>query len=149
MAKTLAPVRESKEDSPSRHLVANQEVAELAMRRMEKKHATLVNKVNDQLVERPESPFIGEIVLYKLGEGPGAGRQTAAIVLELLESEGNTTRCVLKVLCNPDRDGTGVLDEANVPYGTGLNEWLPCGPQTHVKDPDLANRVAVGETHDG
>lgn len=146
MAKTLAPVRESKEDSPSRHLVANRDVNEVAMRLMEKKHSKLADTVNTQLVERRESPFIGETVLYRLGEGPGAGEQRPAIVIDLLESEGNTTRCVLKVLCNPDRDGTGVLDEANVPYGTGLNQWLPCDPRIPMKDPDLANRVAVGET---
>lgn len=146
MGKTLAPVRESKEDSPSRHLVANQEVAEIAMRRMEKQHSKLANTVNDQLVERRESPFVGETVLYRLGEGLGAGEQRPAIVIDLLEDEGNTTRCVLKVLCNPDRDGTGVLDEANVAYGTGLNQWLPCDPRIRTKDPDLANRVAVGET---
>lgn len=146
MAKSLVLPSESKEDSPGRHLVANREVNEVAMRLLQKKHATLADTVNAQLIERRQSPFIGETVLYRLGEGPGAGDQRPAIVIDLLESEGNTTRCVLKVLCNPDRDGTGVLDEANVPYGTGLNEWLPCDPRIPMKDPDLANRVAVGET---
>lgn len=143
--KTLGPRPSEAPSRPSSQLGANQEVTQALLERMQKNHASLAGTVNEQIAERRQLPFVGAIVLYRLGEGPGAGEQRAAIVVHLLEGEGDTTRCILKVLCNPDLDGIGVLDEPNVKYGTGLNEWMPNDPRIQMKDPELDDRAPIGD----
>ena len=144
---TLGPLKA--DDSPARpsqQLIGNREVNEKMIERIQKKQESLANTVNKQLVDQRQSPFVTEIVLYRLGEGPSAGEQRPAIVLHLLGDEGDTTRCVLKVLCNPDLDGTGVIDEPNVRYGTELNEWMPSDPRIRMNEPKLKDRVPVGDS---
>ncbi len=75
-----------------------------------------------------------------------SGEQRPAIVVYLCEGEGDTTRCALKVMCNPDKDLVGVMDESNVRHGPGLNEWLPNDPRIQMKDPELESRVPVGDS---
>ena len=139
---TLGPLKA--DDSPARpsqQLIGNREVNEKMIERIQKKQESLASTVNEKLVDQRQSPFVTEVVLYRLGEGPSAGEQRPAIVLHLLDDEGDTTRCILKVLCNPDLDGTGVIDEPNVRYGTGLNEWMPSDPRIRMNEPKLKDRV--------
>ncbi len=143
---TIGPLRANDPPSrPSPQLAGNLEVTEKMLERIQKKQETLASTVSTELAERRQSPFVGETVLYRLGEGPSAGEQRPAIVLHLLDDEGDTTRCVLKVLCNPDLDGTSVIDEPNVRHGDGLNEWMPNDPRIRMKEPKLKDRVPVGD----
>lgn len=144
--KTLGPTKSIAPPSrPSQQLGANEQINARMMEMLRKEQGRLTKAVDMQIADQRQSPFAGETVLYRLNEGPSAGEQRPAIVVCLLEGEGDTTRCVLKVLCNPDLDGIGVMDEPNVKHGPGLNEWLPNDPRIQMKDPELEDRVPVGD----
>ena len=148
--KTLGPVRGMATPSappsrPSQQLARNQEVTEGVMEKFRLKQDSLMGLVETHIHDQRRLPYVGADVLYRMGEGPSVGIQRPAKVLHLLEEEGDSTRCVLKVLCNPDLDGTGVLDEPNVRYGPGLNEWMPNDPRIRIEDPDLENRTPIGD----
>ena len=148
--KTLALPAQPRAPQPtSRHVVANQETMEKAFGLLKTRQESLASDFNAQIRERRESPFVGETVLYRMQEGPSVGEQRPALVVLIHDSEGDTTRCALKVICSPDHDGVGVIDEPNVPYGQGLGEWLPVDPRIPMKDPELEDRVPVGESLDG
>ena len=147
MAKeTLGPPRvKDPDDRPSPQLLRNQETRDKMVDMVRKQQKKLSDVVETQIADGRRLPYVGAIVLYRMDEGPSAGEQRPATVLHLLEHEGDTTRCVLKVQCNPDMDGAGVLDLPNVRHGEGLNEWLPSDPRTKMTEPDLKSRVPVGD----
>lgn len=144
--KTLAPPRSpGAPRSEGVHLQANRDVMDQMMRRLRKDTDSLASQLNAEIGSRPNSPHIGEVVLYRMGEGPSAGDQRPAIVVIVHESEGNRSRCALKVICSPDHDATGVLDEPNVEYGTGLEQWLPLNTNAKLAETGTKDRVPVGQ----
>lgn len=143
--RTLAPPKAREVTPTSRHIAANQEAVEKVFAKFQHAQESLAGTFNEQIRERRTSPYLGETVLYRMLDGPGQGEQRPAFIVLIHEGEGDSTRCALKVLCSPDHDGTGVLDEPNVRRGTGLGEWLPSDERVPATEPKLEERVAVGE----
>jgi len=71
-------------------------------------------------------PYVGQIVHYKLQEGPGEGEMRAGVIMRIIDTDGSVA---LRIFTDPNFDANVTSAEPFVRPGHGRGQWHPLVPR--------------------